>query len=141
MKEGRHLMKKRWLHLIAPTLALGLEMLPYGAVCNFANPEGEPWRRTYSYFDLLPFGYANFAPFLTALLTCVILVLLLVYVFTGASRLAAVTRNLLVVCTVLSLCPLLLGIDYFSVVGSLITLVLLVETVWLSAMVRKTDER
>lgn len=134
-------MKKRWLHLIAPTLALGLEMLPYGAVCNFANPEGEPWRRTYSYFDLLPFGYANFAPFLTALLTCVILVLLLVYVFTGASRLAAVTRNLLVVCTVLSLCPLLLGIDYFSVVGSLITLVLLVETVWLSAMVRKTDER
>lgn len=134
-------MQKRWLHLIAPTLALGLEMLPYGAVCNFANPEGEPWRRTYSYFDLLPFGYANFAPFLTALLTCVILVLLLVYVFVGASRLAAVTRNLLVACTVLSLCPLLLGIDYFSVVGSLITLVLLVETVWLSAMVRKTDER
>ncbi len=133
-------MQKRWLHLIVPTLALGLEMLPYGAVCNFANPEGEPWRRTYSYFDLLPFGYANFAPFLTALLTCVILVLLLVYVFVGASRLAAVTRNLLVVCTVLSLCPLLLGIDYFSVVGSLITLCLFAEAVWLSVEIKREKE-
>ncbi len=130
-------MQKRWLHLIAPILALGLEILPYGAVCHFANPEGESWRRTYSYFDLLPFGYANFAPFLTALLTCVILVLLLVHIFVGAHRLAIVIRNLLVACTALSLCPLLLGIRYFSAVGLLITLALLAETVWLSVAVRK----
>ena len=33
-------MKKRWLYLILPLVTLVLEILPYGAVCNFANPEG-----------------------------------------------------------------------------------------------------
>lgn len=59
-------MRKKRIALSATTLAFVLELLPYGAVCNFANPDGKPWRRTYSYFDLTPFGYANFAPFLTA---------------------------------------------------------------------------
>ena len=60
-------MKKRLLYLFLPIVTLILEILPYGAVCNFANPEGKPWRMTFSYFDLTPFGYANFAPFLTAI--------------------------------------------------------------------------
>lgn len=70
-------MKKvtRILLVIFPLAALILELLPNGVVLNFANPEGEPWRHTYSYFSLTPFGYANFGPFLTAILTCVLLAL------------------------------------------------------------------
>lgn len=49
-------MKKRFLYLIFPAVALILEILPFGAVCNFANPDGEPWRETFSYFSLTPFG-------------------------------------------------------------------------------------
>ena len=56
-------MKKRLLYLILPLVTVILELLPYGAVCNFMNPEGDPWRETFSYFSLTPFGYANFAPF------------------------------------------------------------------------------
>ena len=133
-------MKKRWGHLLLPVAALVLESLPYGAVCNFANPEGEPWRRTYSYFDLLPFGYANFSPLLTALLTCVIVVLLLIAVFVGARRLMTAVRTLLAIATGLSLCPLLLGVDYYSVVGLLIFLALLSETVWLSVAIKREEE-
>ena len=48
-------MKKKLITLCTALIALVLEILPYGAVCNFANPEGEPLRRTYSYFDLTPF--------------------------------------------------------------------------------------
>ena len=103
-------MKKRIPYLLLPLITLILEILPYGAVCNFAT-ETRRIRELYSYFDLTPYGYANFAPFLTALLTCIILVLLAV----GA---------------VLSLCPLLLGIDCFSVVGALISLSLLAEFLW-----------
>ena len=59
-------MKKRALYLILPIVTLVLECLPFGAVCNFALDQGETVRKTFSYFDPVPFGYANFAPLLTA---------------------------------------------------------------------------
>lgn len=124
-------MKKRLLYFIFPMITLILEILPYGAVCNFANPEGDPWRMTFSYFDLTPFGYALFAPFLTAITTCVILAFLLVYLFTGNMKAIKVTKVLLCLGIVLSLCPLLLGIRYFSMVGAWITVSLIAEQVLL----------
>lgn len=120
-------MKKRLMYLILPIITLILEILPYGAVCNFANPEGDPWRQTYSYFNLIPFGYANFAPVLTAIITCIILVLLVIYCITAKYRLAIAMRNALCVCAVVSVCPLTMGINYFSFVGALITISLIAE--------------
>lgn len=119
-------MKKRIPYLLLPLITLILEILPYGAVCNFAT-ETRRIRELYSYFDLTPYGYANFAPFLTALLTCIILVLLAVWCFTGKRQIMTASKVLLAVGAVLSLCPLLLGIDCFSVVGALITLTLAAE--------------
>ncbi len=120
-------MKKRLLHLILPVIALILEILPYGAVCNFANPEGAPWRKTFPYFSLVPFGYANFAPFLTAVITCAIFTVLAIYCFTGSKK-AAIFAKILLSCGVaLSLCPLFLGIRFFSVTGAFITLSLAAE--------------
>ena len=120
-------MKKRLLYLILPIVTLILEILPYGAVCNFANPKGEPWRKTFSYFDLIPFGYANFAPFLTALATCAILIVLFAYLFIEKPRIISVTKVFLCIGAVLSLCPLLYGINFFSVVGALISASLIAE--------------
>ena len=48
---------KKLLLVFFPIIAFVLELLPYGVVLNFANPEGEPWRRTYSYFSLTPLPY------------------------------------------------------------------------------------
>lgn len=124
-------MKKRCLYLILPIITLILEILPYGAVCNFANPEGEPWRETFSYFDLIPFGYANFAPLITVIITCLVLVLLMVYCFMGKKRLGVIARNTICVCIVISLGPLIMGIKYFSVVGALITVSLIAEWILL----------
>ena len=124
---------KRLRYLLLPVITLVLELLPYGAVCNFARPEGEPFRKTFSYFDPVPFGYANFAPFLTAILTCAIAVLLVSFLFSGSTRVARVATVLSLAATVLSLCPLLLGIRFYSVVGGLISLTLLAETVFLYA--------
>ena len=124
-------MKKRFLYLLLPIITLILEILPYGAVCNFANPEGKHWRRTFSYFDLIPFGYANITPLLTAAVTCIILILLLVYLFTGITKTITATKIFLCIGVALSLCPLLFGISYFSVVGALITISLISEFVLL----------
>ncbi len=131
--------RKRFLYLLLPIITLVLEILPYGAVCNFANPEGKPWRETYSYFSLLPFGYANFAPLLTALITCVIAVMLTVYCFTGKYNIVKITKAVLCVAIALSLCPLLLGINYFSVVGTLITLSLISQLILLHFAIKRTS--
>lgn len=130
-------MKKRWIYLILPVITIILEILPYGAVCNFANPEGEPWHRTFSYFDLLPFGYANFAPFITALLTCLVVFLLLIYFFTGKKALALFTKYILCFCAPISLGPLIFGINFFSVTGLLITVTLIAQILLLHFMVKK----
>ena len=121
-------MKKKLIMLCTTLIALVLEILPYGAICNFANPEGEPWRRTYSYFDLTPFGYANFAPFIVALLTCVLIILIVVS-FVSKKEMKAPILAVSAIATVLSLAPLLYGIRFFSVVGALISVALAITTV------------
>ena len=130
-------MKNRLLYLILPIVALVLEISPYGAICNFANFEGEAFRRTYSYFSMVPFGYANFAPFLTGLITCVVVLLLLIYLFTAKSSIITATRIVLCVGVVISLCPLLFGISFFSIVGGLISLSLGIELFLLFAFTGK----
>lgn len=122
-------MKKRFLYLMLPIVTLILEILPYGAVCLFGNPEGKPWRETFSYFDITPFGYANFSPLITAVLTCVILAMLIIYCIVGKLKIAEIVRVLLWICSGISLCPLLFGISYFSVIGLLITVSLIAELI------------
>lgn len=131
--------KKRFLYLILPIITLILEALPYGAVLNFANPEGEPWRESFSYFSLTPFGYANFAPFVTAIITCIAFALLVIYCITGKHRTAITARNILCVCVVFSLGPLVFGIRYLSVVGILITLSLIAELLLLHFTVKEPE--
>ena len=121
-------MKKKFIILCTTLIALVLEILPYGAICNFANPDGEPWRRTYSYFDLTPFGYANFAPFIVALLTCVLIILIVVSLV-GKKKMKAPILAISAIATVISLAPLLYGIRFFSVVGAFITVALAITTV------------
>lgn len=121
-------MKKKLTILFTTLVALVLEILPYGAVLNFANPEGESWRRTFSYFDLTPFGYANFSPFIVALLTCSLLVLTIVSMLTQKTLRKPII-SVSVIAAVLSFAPLLMGIKYYSVVGALISATLAIIAV------------
>ena len=115
---------KKSLFVVLPLVALILELLPNGVVLNFANPEGEPWRRTYSYFSLTPFGYANFGPFITAILTCILLVLVAVYLFKPRKGLNTAILNVSGFATAASLMPLMFGFDYITVIGIIITILL-----------------
>ena len=120
---------KRIFALSAALLALAFEIMPYGAVCNFATPPGEPpLRLTYSYFSLIPFGYAHFSPFIVAMLTCALTVMLFVYFFVG-QRMRKSVLIVAATAALLSLAPLLLGLSYYSLVGALITVCLIIATV------------
>ena len=127
-------MKKRFLYLLLPIITLILEILPYGAVCIFATSPTETIRETFSYFDLIPFGYANFAPLLTAIITCLVFVLLLIFCIKGNVRMAVIAKNMLYVAIVISLGPLVYGIEYFSLVAGLITLSLVAELLLVKSM-------
>jgi len=121
--------KIKKLLLILPVVTVILEALPYGAVLNFANPEGDPIRKTFSYFSLTPFGYANFAPFITAIITCIVFVMLLLYFITEKAFALKASKGLLVAGFVLSLCPLAFGVKSFTVVAMFISLSLFAQLV------------
>lgn len=113
--------------LILPIITIILQILPCGAVLVFAPSPTERVRETFSYFNLTPFGYANFAPFITALLTCIILLLALISIKLEKMRKAVFWLSL--AAAIISLLPLVFGIDYYSVVGGIITLTLAIESV------------
>ena len=115
---------KKFALLILSIATLIFELLPYGVVLNFANPDGEPWRRTYSYFSLTPFGYANFGPLITAILTCILLVLVVVYLFKSHKGLNIAIMNVSGFATATSLLPLMFGFSYITVIGVIVSVLL-----------------
>ena len=117
--------KSRLLMLIISVVVLVLEILPYGAVCNFANPDGNPIKNTYSYFDLTPFGYANFGPFITAILTCALVVLCIICIMKNSKKLSKTISVISGVSVITTLLPLMYGFAYVSVIGIIISVLLL----------------
>ena len=113
--------------LILPIITIILQILPCGAVLVFAPSPTERVRETFSYFNLTPFGYANFAPFITALLTCIILLLALISI--KLEKMLKAVFWLSLAAAIISLLPLVFGIDYYSVVGGIITITLAIESV------------
>lgn len=121
-------MKKYNLALTAlPLFTIILESLPYGAVLNFASPDSEPVRQTYSYFDLTPFGYANFGPLLTAMLTVVLFILSLIYLIKSSNGVRKTIMIISIIAVLTSLMPILYGLKSYSIVGAIISIVLLLE--------------
>ena len=115
---------KKLILLLFPIVALILELLPNGVVLRFGNPDGEPWIYTYNYFDLTPVGDATFGSFITATLTCVLLVLVVIYLFKPRKELNTAILNLSGFATAASLMPLMFGFDYITVIGIIITILL-----------------
>ena len=117
--------------LLPPLAALILEILPYGAVLIFGEPaeDGTIERIQYltSYFDPLNLGYANFGPPLTAFLTCVLL--LCGFALLTTDRAALPHLLISVFACAASLSPLLYGIDFYSTVGAIISVLFGAEIV------------
>lgn len=112
--------------------------MPYGAVCNFADGPGNTIRKTFSYFSLVPFGYANFTPLITAIITCIMFILLIIYVITNKQVFVIKAKNILYVCILFSLGQFIFGLSYFSIVSGLITITLVGELLLLIYTLKQT---
>lgn len=96
-------------------VALVLEMLPIGAVMVFATSPTERTIEVYSYFSMLPVGYANFAPLLTGILTILIILLGVIALFRFDK--AASIRRTIFVCSIISLLFSIVPVFLFGTVG------------------------
>ena len=119
-------MKKVCL-VVLPALTIVLESLPLGAVCIFVFFLTERVKETFSYFSLTPFGYANFAPLITAILTVAIFLLSLFSLKKNSVLKALFVLSIITV--VVSLLPLMYGLNYYTFVGAFITVTLVIESI------------
>ncbi len=71
-------MMKRVLSILLILIAISLMVTPYGIAMTFASGPKETLTKYFSYFSITPFGYGNWFPIITALLSIVILVLLII---------------------------------------------------------------
>lgn len=140
-------MKKRLLFLIAPVIALFLESLPYGVIMKFADGPDSTYTETFSYFSLLPFGYAVFGPLPAAALTCVVIILALIYVLKPSTGLESAAGVLSGVAAILSLSPMIFVVfgsalsETVTVIEIIVTLLLTAEGVMFLLPKKKKGER
>ncbi len=120
-----------WILLLLPFIALVLEVMPSGAVLIFQSaPPSEPIRKTYSYFSFMTFGNANFGPLLTGVLTIVLTLLLITYLISKQIKVLYVVVIVSFISVVTSLFPLTLGINFYSLIGLFISLILIIEAIF-----------
>ncbi len=125
-------MKRKLLLLILPVITVILEILPLGVKMCFMGPNPqENFTEYFSYFDTFPIGYAMLSPFLTAVLSCVILFLLIIFCFWNKSGLITVIKTLLYIASILSISSIIGGIKYFTIIGGLVTLSMIIELILL----------
>lgn len=114
--------------LISSVISIILEALPYGAVCNFADPE-KIIRKTFSYFSLTPFGYANFGPFITAILSCLILIFAIVLLVGKSKKILGAATVFSLISVVTSFMPIMFGLSYYSVTGGFISAMMIINLI------------
>lgn len=124
------------ISLAALAAAIILEIQPNGVVMRWAAPPGkESWSTLHAYFDMLPFGYGQFSPFITALLTVAVTIFSIVVML--LEKRFTKPRNALFVCiivtTVMSVCAIVFSFGNFTLTSVLITLALAISAVFRAA--------
>ena len=118
------------------TTALILESIPGGVVMTFAPGPGETLQVPASYFDLLPFGYGNFFPLITSVLTAADA--LGIWILAFQKRDLPHFQNALFLCCIFTLvCSLLPFVFGITLIGAFISLCLLAAAIFQAAANRK----
>lgn len=119
---------KKCLILMPLLMAITLETLPLGAVIREFNPSTKNIHTMlYSYFDITPFGLANFFPFITAILSCVLLLSVFTHVFIRSAKTLSIL--LCIITLFCSLGPFIFTDNCFNMWTTLISAMFIIETV------------
>lgn len=124
--------RKRSFFLLAiAVMILILEIIPYGAILEFAHMSPELtlgyYEQHFSYFDPMVYGHGHFGPLITAVLTCMFAVVTVIAVFFENRAVRIALRVVSVLTLLFSLTPMLTGC--YSPVGMAISALLLVTCI------------
>ena len=129
--------KMKIILIISAVVSLCLEIFGKGAVCKFATPE-ETIIETYSYFSLVPYGYANFAPFITAVLTILIFVFAVLLFTPAGKKITGILKAVSIISVITSVIPLVMfGMEYYNAVSFFISLLMIIQLVVIILLKRK----
>ena len=126
-------MKKRKLILTFTfAVAVVLELLPFGVMCNFSDGEQTVLRR-FSYFSMVPYAYGCMLPLVAAILSVAALVLSVVYLTPKIAGRRAVAVPWIIVAvaaaaSLASMLHILLRWEWRTLPGALIAAVLVAGT-------------
>ena len=120
---------KRFLNILFTAAALALMIFTKAAVLYSAPAPGQLIRTMYSYFaPTVFFGGAVFPPLVTAVLTCILLILGFIAI---KGKKAAIALCILAPVTfIVSLLTLLYGLRYYSLLAACISLCLLLSAIF-----------
>ena len=123
--------KRSFVLLAIAVTILSLELLPYGAVLEFAHMSPDLtlsyYEQHFSYFDPMVYGHGHFGPLLTAVSTCILAVFAVMAVFLEARVVRTALRVASALTLLFSLTPILTGC--YSPVGMAISALLLVTCI------------
>lgn len=121
-------MKKNYIVPLSTMIAvIVLESLPYGVVLNFEPGPGTYYLETYSYFSLTPYGYGVFCPFLTAVMSVLIVLFILLTLLFKKNF----GRTAFILCIIAAITSFLPVIEKFTITGICIFTLLFAATVLL----------
>ncbi|HEX2938249.1 MAG TPA: hypothetical protein VHO66_04945 [Ruminiclostridium sp.] len=130
--------------LLCQLTAFGLEMLPDAVMLPFASGPNKWVTKTFSYFSLTPFGYAEYFPLLTGALTFTVIVFsaILLLKKNRDSKLRKTAFLCSIIAFILSAIPLFkYGTVYFSILNYTISALMLISAVSLALANRYTEKR
>lgn len=116
--------RKRILPAFFLSVAFAFEWIPSGVMLFFANPEGEPFRRAYSFFSLVPYGYGTVGPFLCAILTVISLLAAVLFYFKPKKGILPLVRYLSLAAALLAATTVLNSANRLTYIGFSILLLL-----------------
>lgn len=101
VRRGGVSMKKVY-SIIGMILSIVLMALPKGVPMNFAPSPTETVTSYYSYFSPMPFGYGNWFPIITAILSICVVVLLLIGLKRNCISVIKICLGITIIATLLS---------------------------------------
>lgn len=123
--------KRPFVLLAIAVMILILEIIPYGAILEFAHMSPDLtlsyYEQHFSYFDPMVYGHGHFGPLITAVLTCMLAVITVITVFFENRAVRIALRVVSVLTLLFSLTPMLTGC--YSPVGMAISALLVVTCI------------
>lgn len=113
--------------LLFPVIALVLEILPRGVVMMFRGEDGAAFFEYFSYFHTFPIAYGNIGPFLTGILSVILLILAIMHLFVRHKGVRKAIRGISIAAVIAALLPLMGGIRQFSWINGIVVVVLFLE--------------